>query len=140
MIDYPRLIRTLIRHEGLRTKPYKCSSGKLTIGVGRNLDSNGITEEEALYLCQNDIANATKDLVMLVPDFWMLDSVRQEVLVNMMFNLGFPKFANFKLMLEAVNKKDFREAAAEMLKSGWAIQVKSRATELSDMMRTGDTT
>ena len=39
----------LLRHEGLRTYPYKCSEDKLTIGIGRNLEANGISEEEAMY-------------------------------------------------------------------------------------------
>ena len=40
------LIAQLKRHESLELKPYKCTSGKLTIGVGRNLEDIGITEEE----------------------------------------------------------------------------------------------
>ena len=141
MIDYPRLTRTLIRHECkdgiIPQKPYPDSVGKLTIGVGRNLTDVGITEEEALILCRNDIQNACKDIVMLVPDFWMLDSVRQEVLVNMMFNLGFPTLARFKLMLEAVNLKDWREASRQALMSRWASQVGSRANELAEAMASG---
>ena len=40
--------RQLIEHEGLEQKVYRCTAGKLTIGVGRNLEDKGITEEEAL--------------------------------------------------------------------------------------------
>ena len=142
MIDYPRLIKTLIRHECnngiIETKPYIDSVGKLTIGIGRNLTDNGITEEEALMLCRNDIQSACKDITMLVTEFWMLDSVRQEVLVNMMFNLGFPTLARFKLMLDAVNNKDWHEASRQMLSSRWASQTGSRATELSSAMLTGE--
>jgi hypothetical protein len=32
-----RIKAQLIRHEGLRLKPYRCTAGKLTIGIGRNL-------------------------------------------------------------------------------------------------------
>ena len=46
----------LIKHEGLRKKVYTCPAGKLTIGVGRNLEDRGITEEEALLMLDNDIA------------------------------------------------------------------------------------
>ena len=38
----------LIDHEDIKLKPYRCSAGKLTIGVGRNLDDNGITRAEAI--------------------------------------------------------------------------------------------
>lgn len=40
----------LIRHEGLKLKPYQCTAGKLTIGVGRNIEDMGITEDEAIYM------------------------------------------------------------------------------------------
>ena len=33
-----RIKKQLVRHEGLRLKPYRCTAGKLTIGYGRNLD------------------------------------------------------------------------------------------------------
>ncbi|MFH1737735.1 MAG: hypothetical protein ABIH23_01920, partial [bacterium] len=55
----------LILHEGERLKPYRCPSekigfegrpGKLTIGVGRNIDDLGITRQESRYLLANDIA------------------------------------------------------------------------------------
>ena len=47
------LIEQLKRHEGLKLKPYKCTADKLTIGVGRNLEDVGISEEEAEMLLQN---------------------------------------------------------------------------------------
>lgn len=52
----------LILHERLKLKPYRCSAGKLTIGVGRNLEDKGISEEEALFLLRNDIAEAELQL------------------------------------------------------------------------------
>lgn len=32
-----RIKEQLVRHEGLRLRPYRCTAGKLTIGIGRNL-------------------------------------------------------------------------------------------------------
>ena len=49
------LIEQLKRHEGIKLTPYKCTSDKLTIGVGRNLEDVGISEQEAEMLLQNDI-------------------------------------------------------------------------------------
>ena len=42
-----RIKEQLVRHEGLRLKPYRSSAGKLTIGIGRNLDDRGIRQKEA---------------------------------------------------------------------------------------------
>lgn len=42
--------KQLIIDEGLRLFPYKCPSGKITIGVGRNLEGNPLTPDECMHL------------------------------------------------------------------------------------------
>ena len=128
----------LIRHEGLRLKPYRDTVGKLTIGVGRNLDDVGITREEALYLLKNDIDNARRELIKTIPRFLDMDKVRQIVLISMTFNLGLSRFKRFKKLIAAIERKDWDQAAKEMLNSKWAKQVGRRATELAQMMRRTD--
>jgi lysozyme len=56
------MIRQLTTHEGLRLKPYLCPAGKLTIGIGRNLEGKGITKQEAVMLLENDIQECLDDL------------------------------------------------------------------------------
>ena len=55
MKDFIDLMESLKSQEGLRCKPYKCTSGKLTIGYGRNLEDVGISQKEAEYLFENDV-------------------------------------------------------------------------------------
>ena len=62
----------------MRLYPYNCSEGKLTLGIGRNLDDRGITEEEALYLLNNDIEAVQKDLTNKVGVFGVLFLKKQE--------------------------------------------------------------
>ena len=131
-----QLKKMLIRHEALRLKPYKDSVGKLTIGVGRNLDDRGITEAEAMLLLSNDIGSAMND-AQSFPWFKALDSVRQDVVLDMLFNLGKQRFSGFRKMIIAIENTGYPRAADEMLDSKWAQQVGLRATELSQMMRTG---
>lgn len=134
MIDLAR--RMIMEHEGLRLKPYQCTAGKLTIGYGRNIEEVGIDEREAEHLLDNDIGRVLDELETL--DFWgCLGSVRQAVLVDMCFNLGFPRLAGFRKMLAACRAGDFEAAAVEMLDSRWARQVGRRAQRLAEMMRTG---
>jgi lysozyme len=130
----------LIRHEGLRLKPYRCSAGKLTIGVGRNLDANGITREEAMQMLRADIAKASQELVAVIgPEAAAnLNDARRAVLISMVFNLGRAGFANFAATIAAVKAQDWTKAADQMSKSLWAKQVGNRAKELCSMMRTGD--
>ena len=130
------LIAMLQRHEGLRLKPYKCPAGKLTIGYGRNLDDMGISEVEAMVLLRHDIERCYDELSVF-SWFADLDQVRQEALIDMLFNLGLPTFLEFKKTLKFVAEGKYSQAAEEMLRSKWADQVGDRAKELAYMMDTG---
>jgi lysozyme len=131
------LIRQLKLHEGVKLKAYKCTADKTTIGVGRNLDDLGITEEEADYLLANDIDRVKVALSREIP--WMADlnDVRQRVLLDMAFNLGVSGLMQFKKTLKAIQDKDFERAGRMMLDSKWATQVGKRADRLSVMMNIG---
>lgn len=124
----------LIRHEGLRLKPYTDTVGKTTIGVGRNLTDIGITQLEAMQLLTNDIDRVQKEAVSL-PWFKSLSVVRQDVVLDMIFNLGLSKLLGFKDMCAALANGNFERASKEMLSSAWAAQVGPRAQELAQMMR-----
>ena len=132
-----RLKLILTRHEGLRLKLYKCTSGKLTIGIGRNLENVGISESEAIFLLENDIRRAYGGVKTIIPNFIILNDVRQEVLVNMCFNLGVNRLSKFKKMIKAIKVMDFEKASVEMLDSLWAKQVGRRSKELSKAMKFG---
>lgn len=135
--DRQALIAELTRDEGLRFKPYKCTAGKLTIGIGRNLDDVGISEEEAYFLCGNDIDAAADDLDQNVPWFRQLSDTRQRALVNMCFNLGWPRLSGFRNMLMALKEGDYDRAASEALDSRWARQVGARSERIAEMYRNG---
>ena len=126
--------RQLIEHEGLEQKVYRCTAGKLTIGVGRDLEDKGITEEEALFLLRNDIAECEDDLRSIFTKFDALDESRKRVLIDMRFNLGPSGFRMFKKMITAVKDKDLSRAAKEMKDSNWFRQVGKRAKTLFKMM------
>ena len=128
----------LIRHEGLRLKPYTCTAGKMTIGVGRNLDDNGITEVEAMNMLDRDIAVTTATLRDEFHWFADLDRTRKDAVISLGFNLGVPRLKGFTKFLAAMTLHDYDTAAREMLDSKWATQVGQRAIELAGMIRTGN--
>ena len=132
------LITQLIDHEGLKLFPYHSTADKLTIGVGRNLEDRGISNDEAAYLLKNDIDIVERELLEAQPLVSMLDPVRQRVLVDMGFNLGTPTLMKFSNMWDAIEDEDWDEASAQMLDSRWAKQVGRRAVRLADAMRTGE--
>ncbi len=126
-------LRLIKRHEGLRLKPYLCPAGKLTIGYGRNLEDNGISETEAIQLLEHDVSKAFNDAQTL-PCFRSLTPVRQAVMVDMTFNLGLSRLTQFHKMFAAIEHQDWETTGNEMLNSRWARQVGQRAQTLSQMM------
>ena len=49
-MNIQRLRQQLIKHESIELKLYRCTSDKLTIGVGRNIEDRGITHETAMQM------------------------------------------------------------------------------------------
>jgi lysozyme len=136
-MNIERLIEDLKHDEGLRLKPYRCTAGKLTIGVGRNLDDVGIFEAEADYLLGNDIASVAADLDRALPWWRELSDARQRALANMAFNLGLSRLLGFKNMLVALHGGEFDRAADAALSSAWASQVGDRSKRIAAMFREG---
>jgi lysozyme len=127
----------LERHEGLRLHPYHDTVGKLTVGYGRNLDDVGITRDEADFMLDNDIEQVELQMET-VDEYVGLDQVRQTVVANMAYNLGFHGLMQFSRMWKAIGRRDYDSAAREMLDSRWSKQVGNRAVELARIMRIGE--
>ena len=155
--DSDELVKMIAIHEGIVLNVYQDHLGINTVGIGRNLDDrgitdgellfmnktiddiydNGLTEEEAYYLCMNDIAIVEKELLANKPILLQLNDVRQMVLIDMAFNMGVPRLMQFKDMWLAIEKVNYPLACEEMIDSRWAGQVGSRAMKLSIAMKNG---
>jgi len=135
-MNYNSLLDWIKKHEGLRLYPYKCTADKLTIGFGRNLQDNGISQQEAELLLENDIQNTIKELEHFEWYNNQPDNV-QFALINMCFNLGLTRLLTFKRMIAALEERDYTKASIEALDSRWAKQVKGRATDVACLMREG---
>lgn len=138
MIDKNRLIKQLIIHEGLKLEPYQCTAGKLTIGVGRNLDDVGITKEEATYMLENDMARVAGQCWANFEWFADLSPVRKEAIINLVFNMGLSKFKQFKKTIAHIEAGDFDLAGAELLNSRYADQVGQRAVDVANQLESGN--
>ena len=135
-----RLVDMLKRHEGVKTHAYKDHLGYITVGVGRCLDPEvglGLSEDEIDYLLRGDIERCDAELRKEYPWFAGLDTVRQDALTDLSFNVGQTRLRRFFKALEAMKNGDYDLAAAEFLDSRWAEQVGNRSLEISEMIRTG---
>jgi len=136
-MDKDRLIAQLIVDEGKRNFPYKDTVGKTTIGIGRNLDDRGLSDDEISYLLGNDIKLVERELDISMPWWRGMCDARQNVIAAMAFNLGVPGLKTFTNTLQAMRDGRYSDAADGMLQSKWAQQVGARAVRLSKMMREG---
>ena len=156
--DEQEFVKQIAMHEGLRLEVYQDHLGIDTIGIGRNLEDRGITDEEleimdmdmdmvyengiteadAYMLCKNDINIVVCELLGSFPVVEDLSAARQRVVVDMGFNMGIPRLSKFKNMWAAIEQEDYTWASEEMMDSRWADQVGRRANRLSHTMKTGE--
>ena len=139
-------------HEGFRAKPYFCSQGKRTIGIGRNLETKPLTEterlviknpenitkQEAYFLLENDIKEVIMLLYNMVRCFSKLDDERKYALIDMGFQMGVSGVCKFKNMLAAMDAGDFEKASKECLNSAYAKQTPARARRIARLIQTGE--
>jgi len=126
-----QLAGILKRHEGLELEPYRCTEGYLTIGYGRNLETKGISEEEAEYLLRNDMEVVVAALNDRIPWWNNLPDHKRIVLASMAYQLGVGGLLKFQNMLAAAEDGDDQGVVAEMRDSRWHRQTTARAEELA---------
>ena len=146
--DRDTLVEKIAQHEGLVLEPYKDSLGISTIGIGRNLEgrgiddyelmhmnktldeiiSDGLTKEEAYYLCNNDIDIVEQELVKQKPLVMELDEARQMCLVDMGFNLGIPK-------LNPISTRHICLASSSSITSGFCLTSSCSTISISLLQR-----
>jgi len=108
----------------------------LTIGYGLNLD-DGISEPLAAKILEW-IVDERRDVLSRLFPFWTsLAQARQEVLVEMAYNLGVPRLLGFRRMLAAAQAGNVEAVCREMKESKWAVQVGDRADRLIEKYRKG---
>jgi len=132
-----QLMAQLNLDEGRRKRIYTDTKGKVTAGVGRNLTDRDFSEDEIDLMLQNDVRIVIQSLDKAYPWWKGLTEERQQVVANMAFNLGLPKFSAFKKFLAALQSGRWEMAADEMENSLWARDVGDRAVRLVKRMRNG---
>ncbi len=135
----PYLSADIERDEGCKLTAYKDTLGIWTIGVGHAHVEPGTvwTQAQADDQLGKDIAAVCHGLDEDLPWWRSLDDARQDVLVNMAFNMGVNGLLTFRQALASIQVGDYARGAQAMLASRWAGQVGDRAKRLADQMRTG---
>ena len=137
----------LIIEEGDRLTAYLDSLGILTAGIGHNCQSSPvegvnapgdkITLEQEQAMFDADVDDAVAQLDANLPWWSALDDARQNVMIDMTFNMGIRTLMQFHNTLAHIEAGEYDEAATSMAASKWASQVKGRAVFLENAMRTG---
>ena len=133
-MDIRKLKSQLIQHEGKRNKLYECSAGKMTIGIGHNIEDLGVSEAVINLMFEEDITGSIDDLAFIFDDFQSLPETVQHVLIDMRFQLGPGRFRGFKKMIAAAKDGDWPEMIRQMKDSAWYQQVPNRANNLIRMI------
>lgn len=141
----------ITRHEGRMNMPYKCPSGKRTIGIGWNYDDNPLPKDIADYLKQNGkildehidrlfsiaLIRSVNDCKKLFPDFENFSHNRKMALTDFLYNVGLTTASKFKKAITCINAGGWDDAAKHMQNSLWFGQVGDRAKEVIQLIKEG---
>ena len=144
-MDIDKLREQLKIDEGIKHEVYLDHLGLKTCGIGHLcLDGEPefgmevgeeISDERVNELFEKDVEIVLGDCRKLYPYFEELPEEAQQIIANMMFNCGLTRLKKFKKMKQAVDLKDWQEAANQMMDSKWYVQVTNRADRLVNRMR-----
>jgi lysozyme len=139
------LEQRIMRQEGFTPVAKIDVSPDYVIGYGHDITpdelpqySNGITQQSALVLLSQDIQNAKTEANNSFPWILGLDDVRQDVIYDMVFQMGAAGVKDFPKMIAAIRDKDYNTASKEMLNSQWHSETPDRCEELANLMLYGD--
>ena len=131
--------------EGVKYEVYKDHLGYATFGIGHLITAhdpeNGwsvgtdVDEDRVIQAFESDCETVLSDCNILYEDFGDLPEEAQQIIANMMFNMGRPRLSKFKGMKRGVDARDWDAAADEMVDSAWYRQVTNRAERLVKRMR-----
>mgnify|MGYP003665573714 CR=1 FL=1 len=129
--------------EGVEYEIYNDHLGYPTFGVGHLvLESDpeynrpvgsAVLESRVVEAFESDCVLI--DCITLYLDFYDLPEEAQQIIANMMFNMGRTRLSKFKGMKRGVDARDWNAAADEMVDSAWYRQVTNRADRLVERMR-----
>lgn len=146
-INLDKARRMLLRDEGSRPYPYDDASGKfiygtgrVTVGIGRNLEANPLSDIAIDLLLLEDLTRAEAGARRILgnSNFQALTENRKLAVINLVFNLGEDGFSKFSTTIKFLKERDYESAALNLLKSKYATQVKTRANRVSEMIRKDD--
>lgn len=140
--------------EGYRPRPYRDSVGVWTVGYGFNIDVGAdvladlgttpeavisgqrqLTEEELNGLLLREVLHARQEAVRLHPDLVRHPLQIQQIVVDMVYNLGPAGFAAFTNARQALDAGDYARFADEIQDSRWYGQVGRRSRHHVDVAR-----
>ncbi len=139
------LFELLKFEEGYRDRPYYCSEGYPTVGIGTKLGPKGAPLECYTFTVSEHAAKALLDdevkkiLNELVKHRWYieLNSDRQTIIKSMCYQMGVSGVFKFKKMIAALERGDYNEASLQALDSLWAKQTPARAERHATVIACG---
>ena len=142
-MDMDRLLASVKKHEGYRNKVYLDTLGKRTVGVGHLCvedfweDDKEYEEKFLMTILEHDLQTAIKGAKDLMSENGCMDmdEVAEEIIIEMIFQLGKTGVSKFRNMWKALSALDYSTAAEQMLDSRWAKQTPNRANGMADIMR-----
>ena len=128
-MNIDKLREQLIIDEGQVNEIYNDHLGYPTFGIG-HLVIEGDPELGLPIGTAITEKRVKEDCEKLYKDYDELPEEAQQIIANMMFNMGLTRLSKFKKMKAAVDDRDWKEAGVQGRDSRWYKQVTNRAERL----------
>lgn len=145
----PDIISLLNYEEGFSAKPYYCSAGYPTIGIGQRIGPKGaplklyeftVSKPLAAVWLAEKVKETLADMDKypnIRAAMAVCNEPRQAILISMAYQIGADGLSKFTNTLKYVATQNWHAAQAGMLASKWAKQTPNRANRHATQMLTG---
>ena len=144
-MNIQQLRKQLEIDEGVKYVIYLDHLGLPTFGIGHLVTKTdpesgqavgtSISKERVAECFDMDVQSVINDCSKLYYNFEDLPEEVQQIIANMMFNMGRTRLSKFKGMKRGIDSLNWNQAADEMVDSRWYRQVTNRANRLVERMR-----
>ena len=143
------ILELLEYEEGYRKDAYYCSEGYPTIGIGQKIGPKGAPLKYYNFTVSRDVSYAWLGETVETIKGQLSTSIetqlayhnctpaRKVIMESMCYQLGFDGLTGFRMMIKAMERMDWTEAANQALDSLWAKQTPERANRHADVIRMG---
>ena len=135
-MDFNQLTHRYLSQVEYSKTLYYCTEGSLRIGAGRNIERDGLSDEEIFLITKNDLARCTAVLLDRIQAFGRLGVAVQTLWVRIARDMGIELLFEDQELVDLLCAQCWAEAAEHLSRTFWARKYTNMSSSLvTSLMR-----